>query len=194
MDHQYQRGWQRYGFDNQPFVERAIHGAATPISIRLAFNRGTWKPHISFATIPPDTPGQAIGMHVHRDVPSGTDVEEWYIVIDGVGEMTFSNGDTVQAGQGDLIAIYPGTGHSFRAIDGPVRLISITPEMFTYPSPVDVYPDDFSPRIEVTDVDETMNVVRAVCSDCGASWERPDDDRESRGLAAWARDHEAEGA
>jgi len=193
MDHQYERGWQRYGFDNQHFTERAIHGSSSPISLNLAFNRGLWKPHVTFATIPPDTPGQAIGMHVHRDVPSGRDVEEWYIIIDGSGEMTFSNGDVVSVGTGDLVAIYPGTGHSFRALGGPLRLISITPEMFTYGSPIDEYPEEFSPRIRVLDVDETMNAVRAVCSDCGAEWNRAEDDREAAGLPVWAREHEGSG-
>ena len=48
MDHQYERGWQRYGFDNQQFHEAAVHGALSPISVALAFNRGVGKPHISF--------------------------------------------------------------------------------------------------------------------------------------------------
>ena len=191
FDHQWERGWQRYGFDNQPFTDRAIHGSDSPITLHLAFNRGVWQPHITFATIPPDTPGQAIGMHVHRDVPSGKDVEEWYIIIDGTGEMTFSNGDVVEAGPGDMLAIWPGTGHSFRAIGGPVRLVSITPQMFTSKnSRIDEWPEEFTPRIRIVEVDDAMNVLRAVCTDCGAEWVQGEDDRASADLPVWAREHE----
>jgi len=191
FDHQWERGWQRYGFDNQEFHERAIHGSDSPISAHLAFNRGLWEPHITFATIPADTPAEAIGMHVHRDVPSGTDVEEWYIIIDGIGEMTFSNGDVVRGGPGDMLAIWPGTAHSFRAVGGPVRLISITHQMFTYgSSKYDEWPDEFNPRIRIVDVDDAMNVLRAVCNDCGAEWVQGPDDRAAAGLPVWAREHE----
>ncbi len=196
MDHQYERGWQRYGFDNQPFHDAAIHGSSSPISVYLSFNRGVGKPHISFATIPSDTSGEAIGMHMHRDTPTGKDSEEWYIIIDGIGEMTFSNGDVVRGQQGDLIAIYPGTGHSFRAIEGPCRLISITPEMFTYAPEVDVkldpYPDEFHPQIRVGDVDSEMCPLSASCTVCGSEWHRPDDDQEAATLAVWAGQHRHE--
>lgn len=193
MDHQYERGWQRYGFDNQSFHEAAVHGATSPISVALAFNRGVGRPHISFMTIPPDTPGQAIGMHMHRDVPTGGDIENWYIIIDGVGDMTFSNGDVVRCQAGDLITFYPGTGHSFRAVGGPVRAISVTPEMFT-PAPelelkTDDYPDEFNPQIRVGDVDSDMCPLAAVCSVCGAEWHRPQDDQEAATLSVWARRH-----
>jgi len=192
MDHQYEHGWQRYGFDNQPFEEAAIHGSSSSISVYLSINRGLGRPHISFATIPPDTPGEAIGMHMHRDEPSGKDSEEWYIIIDGVGEMTFSNGDVVRCQQGDLVAIYPGTGHSFRAIGGPCRLISITPEMFTYPHEpfrTDEYPEEFDPRIRIGDVDSEMCPLDATCSVCGAKWRRPDEDKGAATLPVWAREH-----
>lgn len=193
MDHQYERGWQRYGFDNQVFHEAEVHGASSPISVALAFNRGVGKPHISFMTIPADTPGEAIGMHMHRDVPTGRDIENWYIIIEGEGDMTFSNGDVVRCRQGDLIAFYPGTGHSFRALGGPVRAISVTPEMFT-PNPeldlkTDEYPGGFSPRIRVGDVDGEMCPLNAVCSVCGAEWVRPAGDLEAATLPVWAREH-----
>ncbi|MDR1294466.1 MAG: cupin domain-containing protein [Bifidobacteriaceae bacterium] len=199
MHHQFDRGWQRYGFDNQEFRDAAIHGASWPISLTLAFNRGLWQPHISFSTITPGSPGQAIGMHVHRDVPTGKDVEEWYIIIDGRGEMTFSNGDVVEGGPGDMIAIWPETGHSFRAIgDKPLRMISITPKMFSYPNPEgahdDPWPDEFHPQIKVLDVDEQVVAVNAVCATCGARWERPADDKEAASLPVWARQHRHDGA
>lgn len=195
MDHEYERGWQRYGFDNQPFEDAAIHGSSSTISVYLSLNLGVGKPHISFATIPPDTPGAAIGMHMHRDVPTGRDSEEWYIIIDGDAEMTFSNGDIVQCQQGDLVAIYPGTGHSFRAIGGPCRIISITPEMFTYPHEpprLDEYPEEFHPRIQVLDVDSEMCPLSAFCTVCGAEWRRPKEDREAATLPVWAREHRHE--
>ncbi|MCB1516715.1 MAG: cupin domain-containing protein [Hyphomicrobiaceae bacterium] len=189
IDHHYGRGWRRYGFDNLPFTERCIHGSDVPISVRNIFNRGLGKPHISFATLPPSD-DVAIGMHIHRDVPSGTDVEEWYIVVEGEGEMTFSNGDVETVGAGSLVAIYPGTGHSFRAIGGkPLRLISITPTMYTSKAPITPMPDAFSPTIVVGEVDDAMNPFDATCSRCGATWTRPVDDHSVGSLAKWARSH-----
>lgn len=190
LDHGYERGWRRYGFDNLPFVERAIHGSNVPIGVNRIFHRGRWKAHCSFGIIPPNTDEPAIGMHVHRDVPTQADVEEWYIIVDGHGEMTFSNGESVEVGTGDMVAIHPGTGHSFRAFgDEPVRLISITPLMYDVDSPPDDYPESFAPRIEVDAVDATMNPTVARCSACGSAWERPADDPASNTLPVWARDH-----
>jgi mannose-6-phosphate isomerase-like protein (cupin superfamily) len=191
LDHGYDRGWRRYGFDNLPFVERAIHGSKVPIGVNRIFHRGRWKAHCSFGIIPPNTDEPAIGMHVHRDVPTHTDVEEWYIIIDGRGEMTFSNGDSVDVGAGDLVAVHPGTGHSFRAFgDSPVRLISITPVMYEVDSPTDEYPQSFTPRVEVLTADETMNPTTARCTACGTNWNRPDDDRAANTLPEWAREHD----
>lgn len=188
MDHTYEAGWHRYGFDNMEFVERAIHGADVPITLKLAINRGLFKPHISFAVIEPTETEQTIGMHIHRDLPTNIDVEEWYIIIDGKAVMTFSNGDTVDVGKGDMIATYPGTGHSFRAVE-TVHLISITPQMFTSRSPAEAAPEKFSPRIYVSDVNDSMNALRAECTVCGAVWNRPDDDKGSNTLPVWARHH-----
>ncbi len=193
MDHTYERGWHRYGFDNVDFSERAIHGSDVPIDIKVLFNRGVGKPHIAFGVIPPNTDSQAIGMHIHRDVPSMTDVEEWYIIIDGTGEMTFSNGDKVELNAGDLIATYPGTGHSFRTIGSePVRLVSITPQMFTSRnSDFDEAPEKYPPHIYVEDVDlATMNPLSAHCTTCNERWVRPDDDRAASGLPVWAGSHQ----
>ncbi len=189
IDHHYERGWRRYGFDNVPFTDRSIHGSDIPITVRNIFNRGFGEAHISFGIIPPSDDA-AIGMHIHRDVPTGTDVEEWYIIVDGEGEMTFSNGDVERVGSGDLLAIYPGTGHSFRATgDAPLRLISITPQMYTTKAPVTAMPDAFAPAIVVGDVDDTMNPLDAICRRCGATWSRPADDRSAASLPKWARTH-----
>jgi mannose-6-phosphate isomerase-like protein (cupin superfamily) len=189
IDHHYERGWRRYGFDNVPFTNRAIHGSDIPIAVRNIFNRGYGKAHISFGIISPSDDA-AIGMHIHRDVPTSTDVEEWYIIVDGEGEMTFSNGDVETVGSGDLVAIYPGTGHSFRATgDVPLRLISITPQMYTTKAPVTALPDEFAPTIAVGEVDDTMNPLNARCRRCGATWCRPADDRPAASLPRWARTH-----
>ncbi len=135
-------------------------------------------------------------MHMHRDIPTGEDSEEWYIIIDGEAEMTISNGDVVQCKSGDMVAIYPRTGHSFRAVNGPCRIISITPEMFNYmgePAKTDEFPEKFSPIIEVTEVDpSSMCALKAVCTVCGAEWERPEDDISASSLPVWAREHRHE--
>ncbi len=88
MDHTSERGWHRYGFDNLDFVERAIHGSDVPITLRTVIHRGVFKPHITLAVIEPSETEQAIGMHIHRDLPTGTDVEEWYIIVDGRAVMS----------------------------------------------------------------------------------------------------------
>lgn len=189
IDHCYERGWRRYGFDNVPFTDRCIHGSDIPIAVRNIFNRGYGKPHISFGILHPSEDA-AIGMHIHRDVPSNTDVEEWYIIVDGEGEMTFSNGDIETVGSGDLVAIYPGTGHSFRATgDIPLRLISITPQMYTSKAPVTPMPEAFAPTIVVGEVDDAMNPFDATCRRCGATWSRSADDRSAASLPKWARTH-----
>ena len=197
MEHQYERGWQRYGFDNSEFTdEKPAHGAQTAIVGGLAFNRGVGKPHATFVTIPPDTPGQGIGLHTHRNLETGKDSEVWYIIIEGRGEMTFTNGDVVECGPGDLITTYPGTGHAFRAVGGPVKVISITPEMFTYDTEserTDEFPEAFSPVIRIMDFDEGSMCVRsAECAVCGEEWHRPESDPEAATLPPWAREHRHE--
>ncbi|HWM22206.1 MAG TPA: cupin domain-containing protein [Ilumatobacteraceae bacterium] len=195
MDHGHERGWHRYGFDNQDFDERPIHGSDVPIGVRRAFFRGVGEPHVSFGIIPPNTDAPAIGMHIHRDVPTRTDVEEWYIIVDGRGVMTFSSGDDVEVGPGDMVVIHPGTGHSFQAVgDVPVRLISITPTMYTSATQPNEVDRNFTPRIDVTRADDTMNPLDARCTACGATWTRPSDDRGANTLAPWARDHACKSA
>src|SRR5947207_3774512 len=162
-EHGYDRGWHRYGFDTMEFSERTIHGGGADIGISLAFNRGVGKAHIAFGVIYPgrgETP--AIGLHIHRDEPTGEDLEEWYVIVDGEGIQRFTNGDSVKFGRGDLIACYPGTGHSLEATGHkPVKLVSITPKMYTATSrqPVEVLPDPFQPRIHVLTTTEAKNPI-----------------------------------
>jgi mannose-6-phosphate isomerase-like protein (cupin superfamily) len=193
MDHQYERGWQRYGFDNQQFEAKAGHGSKTTISSVLAFNRGLGKPHVTFSLIPPNTTGLGLGLHVHRNLTTGKDAEVWFLIVEGHGEMTFTNGDVVNCGPGDLITSYPGTGHSFRAIEGSVKVIAIAPEMYTFPDDSETtnFPEDFSPRIRILEFDDgSMCVRHAVCSVCGSEWHRPDYDQEAATLPIWARNHQ----
>jgi len=189
----YDRGWCRYGFDTMEFGERTIHGGGADIGISLAFNRGAGKAHVAYGIVYPGH-GEAppIGMHIHRDDPTGEDLEEWYVIIDGTGIQRFTNGDSVEFGPGDLIAVYPGTGHSLEVTgDKPVRLVSITPKMYTTPAPAsDTPPERFEPRIRVLTTDETKNPLTAECSECGAAWERPADDRGANTIATWSVEHE----
>jgi mannose-6-phosphate isomerase-like protein (cupin superfamily) len=192
-DHGYDRGWYRYGFETQQFVDRAIHGGGTEIGVANLINRGYARPHISYGIVYPERRGDSasVGLHIHRDDPTMEDVEEWYIVIDGTGVQRFTNGDSVDVGPGDLIACYPGTGHSLEATgEAPLRFVSITPRMFTANwSVVDSWPETFEPRMHVLTTDESKNPLTAECSDCGATWTRPDGDRGGNTLADWSVDH-----
>lgn len=60
---------------------------------------------IDLAELPP---GTSIGQHTH----AGSE-EEFYLVLQGVGEMT-RNGETFAVGSGDLIRNPPGGTHSLR--------------------------------------------------------------------------------
>ena len=192
-DHGYERGWCRYGFDTLDFEPLAIHSGAGELDFTVAFNRGPGKPQICFMIIPPETPQPAVGLHIHRDEPSGEDLEEWYVIIDGTGVMRFSNGDSVSFRPGDLLGVYPGTGHSVVATgDEPVRLLVITPKMWTLEAPRSptTPPETFEPRIRVLTTDEPLNPITAECSVCGARWERSADDQAANGLPVWAVEHE----
>ena len=197
MDHGYEQGWQKYTFDNVGLFEERLHGSDTHMAMRRAIHRGVGKPLICFSVIRSSATddSETIGMHVHRDLGAGIDVEEWYIIIDGEGVMTFSNGDTVNVGPGDFITTYPGTGHSFRSRgDAPLRFVSVVPHGFNPWIPVDGYPERFQPRIQVAEVDPVyMNPRSAVCSDCMQVWRRPADDDGSTTLASWAREHPCTG-
>lgn len=186
------RGWTRYGFDDAEFFLAHVHGSEETMQVAQAFSRGYRRPHVSFGVVPARTTSAPIGMHVHRDMSQDRDVEEWYVIISGRGEMTFSNGDVITVGAGDFVATYPGTGHSFRAAGSePVRLVAILPEMFTAPEVWSDLPDEFSPRVRVAAVDpSTMSPLGAACSECAATWSKPPHDAGSESLAAWARDHD----
>ena len=128
-----------------------------------------------------------------RIEPSSEDLEEWYVIIEGTGVMRFSNGDSVSFRPGDRLAVYPGTGHSVVATgDEPVRLLVITPKMWTLEDPRSptTPPERFEPRIRVLTTDEPLNPITAECSVCGARWERPADDQAANGLPVWAVEHE----
>jgi mannose-6-phosphate isomerase-like protein (cupin superfamily) len=191
--HGHDRGWYRYAFDTEPFVDRAIHGGGSEIGVVNFLNRGYDQPHISYGIVYPERRGDspAIGLHIHRDEPTMEDLEEWYIIIEGTGIQRFTNGDSVEFGPGDVIACYPGTGHSLEATgDTPVRFVSITPRMFTANwSRVDAWPETFEPRIRVLTIEDSMNPLTAECTDCGAKWQRPPDDVGGNSLADWSVEH-----
>ena len=193
IDHQYDKGWKRYGYDMLKFEGSAAHGAVTEIFASLAFNRGVGKPFVNYAIIPPDNPGQGVGLHVHRNTETGQDSEVWYIIIEGKAEMAFTNGDIVECGPGDLVTTYPGTGHSFRAVGGPVKAIIVAPEMFTYDTEktrFDPFPEEFDPAIKVLEYEkDSMSINSAVCSVCGEEWHKPPDDPAAETLLIWAREH-----
>jgi mannose-6-phosphate isomerase-like protein (cupin superfamily) len=185
------RGWSRFGFDTMDFHPMRVHGGKAEIDVALVYDRGPGKPFIAYCVIPPGASEPQLGMHVHRDEPTGQDVEEWYIVVDGTGIQRFTNGDSVEFGPGDLLATYPGTGHSLEVTgDRPVKLIAIMPEVFTTgnPSP-DEWPESWEPRIRVLTTNADKNPLTAECADCGATWERPEDDPASHTLGAWATGH-----
>ena len=191
-EHGYDRGWYRYGFDHMEFLKRSVHGGGAEIDVSLAFSRGIGKPHCAFAIAYPGAATPAVGMHVHHDDVTGEDVEEWYIILEGSGIMRFTNGDSVRFGPGDLLATYPGTGHSLEVTgDEPVKFILIAPNLFRMGSgrTVDEWPERFDPRIRVLTNDETKNALTAECRDCGARWERPADDRGANSLPTWATEH-----
>jgi mannose-6-phosphate isomerase-like protein (cupin superfamily) len=194
-DHGYDRGWCRYSFETEEFADRAIHGGGAEIGVKNFINRGYGKAHISYGIAYPERAGKwpAIGLHIHRDEPTGEDLEEWYIIVEGTGVQRFTNGDSVEFGPGDVIACYPGTGHSLEATgDTPVKFVSVTSKMFSTatPRPVDPWPDQFEPRIRVLTTTEAKNPLTAECSVCGARWEQPEEDFGSNTLADWSIEHE----
>lgn len=186
------RGWHRFGFDTLDFTKVRAHSGTVDIDFSAAFDRGTDEPFCAFCVVyPGDSEGPQIGMHMHRGEPSGKDIEEWYIIIDGTGIQRFSNGESVEFGPGDLIATYPGTGRSLEVTgDTPVKLIAIAPKMFTTPFPHDTWPERWEPRINVLTMNDDQNPLTAECTDCGATWEQPEQDSGSNTLPVWAVEHE----
>jgi mannose-6-phosphate isomerase-like protein (cupin superfamily) len=187
----YERGWQRFGFDTLAFARARVHGGSAEADLSIAFERGVGKPLVAYAVIPPGTHGPAFGMHVHRNEAAGRDAEEWHVIISGTGIERFTNGDSVAFGPGDLIAVYPGTGHSVEVTgEEPVRMLGILPEMFEIADPDhEPWPDLWQPRIRVLTTTPNLNPLTAECTGCGAVWERPEDDPASGTLPAWAAEH-----
>jgi hypothetical protein len=169
------------------------HSGTIDIDFSVAFDRGLDEPFCSFCVVyPGDVEAPQIGMHMHRGEPAGKDIEEWYIIIDGTGIQRFTNGDEVAFGPGDLIATYPGTGRSLEVTgDKPVRLIALAPKMFLTPLPShDVLPEAWRPRIHVLTMNDDQNPLTARCTDCGATWDRPEYDVGSNTLPIWATQHD----
>jgi mannose-6-phosphate isomerase-like protein (cupin superfamily) len=197
MSQEWERGWQRYSFDTVGFADAYVHGGDVEIPIGMPFNRGAGQPQTFLGVVPPGAGTQPIGMHVHRDLPANTDLEEWWVIIEGEGEMTFSNGDVVALGPGDVVATFPGTGHSFRVTgETPVRLVAFLPKMFTTRTEADRAPAAaFAPTIVVEEVDEsTLNPTVARCARCDERWNRLDDGLPTSNLPKWAREHASHAA
>ena len=192
MSQEYERGWQRYSFDTIELAGAYAHGGDVEIPIGIALNRGAGQPQTLLAIVPPGTGTQPLPMHVHRDLPTNTDLEEWWVILDGEGEMTFSNGDVVALGPGDVVATFPGTGHSFHATgETPVRLVAFLPKMFTTGTEADRAPAAaFAPTIIVEEVDNsTLNPTVARCARCDERWKRPDHELPASNLPHWAQEH-----
>lgn len=194
MNQGYERGWRRYTFDEVAVNPAHAHGADVEIRAGAAFNRGPGDLHVSFVEIPARHTGDAIGLHIHRDVPTGSDVEEWYIVVEGECVMSFTTGEEVRLGPGDLVTTYPGTGHALRVLgDQPVRIIAVVPHAFRTDRPAALYdtlPDEFRPQIRVLACDPVSMVPQeACCVICGSLWSTDQQDSRSRTLPEWARSH-----
>jgi mannose-6-phosphate isomerase-like protein (cupin superfamily) len=194
MDHGYERGWRRYSFDEVSMRLVKAHASDVAIGAAAAFNRGPGELQMSLLELPPHAEGDAIGLHIHRDFPTGRDVEEIYIVVSGDCVMSFSNGDEVTLAPGDVVTSYPGTGHAVRVVgETPVRIVVVVPHAFrsdkALPA-VDAFPEHFSPRIEVlTCHPSQMTPLEAQCRECGQTWAAGLRSEQPPGLREWASDH-----
>lgn len=191
MDQGYERGWRRYSFSETPMAAVKAHGADLVISAAGVINRGVRGLQVSILELPADPSADAIGLHVHRDVPTGREVEEFYIVISGRCRMSFTNGDETDLGPGDVAVTYPGTGHSVRVLGcEPVRAVVMLPEGFRTartPPVTAAHSSEFSPQIAVLEADPAqMTPLRARCGECAALWSLED---AGVGLPEWARGH-----
>jgi mannose-6-phosphate isomerase-like protein (cupin superfamily) len=187
----FDRGWYRFGFETMDFHPMKVHGGTVDVDVALAFDRGAGKPFVAFCVIPPGGETPALGLHTHLDEPSGKEIEEWYLIVDGTGIQRFTNGDSVEFGPGDMIATYSGTGHSLQVTgDRPVKLVAIAPAMFTTGLPPDEWPETWEPRIRVLAESPGKNPLSAECADCGAAWQQPEDDPASNTLSTWAVEHD----
>lgn len=194
MDQNYERGWQKYSFDSIVMREAKAHGSDVTIRAGGAINRGPGELNMSMVEVPSHTGGDAIGLHIHRDHETGHDVEELYIVIEGVGQMTFSNGDVVTLSAGDVVTTYPGTGHAFRTLgDVPVRLIAVVPHGFRTARravETDSFPERFAPTIQVLTCDPiALSPLEARCIRCGGGWAGDRSDDVANELPVWATGH-----
>ncbi|MEQ3549749.1 cupin domain-containing protein [Pseudonocardia nematodicida] len=175
MDQQYERGWRRYSFDGAAMRAVRAHGAEVEIAVASAFDRGAGEMAMTLLELPPHDRGDAIGMHIHRDAPTGRDAEEVYIVVQGSCVMTFSTGEEVALAPGDAVTTYPGTGHAVRVLgEQPVRIVVVVPHAFRAEGAEftgERLPGGFAPRIEVVRCHPTrMTPEHARCSGCGAEW------------------------
>jgi mannose-6-phosphate isomerase-like protein (cupin superfamily) len=194
MDQGYGRGWRRYAFDEVPLSPAHAHGSDVTIRVATAFNRGPGQLQTYLLELPPHSEGEAIALHIHRDVPTGKDVEELYILVDGDCMMTFSNGDEVPLRPGDVVTTYPGTGHAIRVVgDQPARVVAVVPHGYRTDRPAaaaDPFPEVFNPRIQVVACHPTtMTPLEARCTRCGGSWALNGQGATLRALPEWASDH-----
>jgi mannose-6-phosphate isomerase-like protein (cupin superfamily) len=190
----YERGWRKYSYEEMPMRDVRAHGADIPIRAATALNRGPGELQISLMELPPDGSGDAISLHIHRDLPTARDVEEIYIILDGHGTMTFTSGDKVDLSPGDVVTTYPGTGHALRVSgDAGMRIVAVLPHAFRTnapTAPVDPFPEAFAPRIQVTSCHpRTVAPIDAMCSDCGSTWTAATEGEEGLDLPQWASTH-----
>lgn len=193
-DQHYGRGWQGYSFGSATMHEVKAHGAQTAIRAASAFNRGPGRLQMSLLELPAGVAEDSIGLHIHRDFPTGRDVEEIYILVEGEGVMTFSNGDVVSMGPGDFVTTYPGTGHAFRVTGNrTARIVVVVPEAFRSdrpPVPFDEFPDEFAPKIRIVSCHPTsMTPVGAECRVCGEAWSVDGVEIGEESLSQWASQH-----
>ena len=182
------RGWRRVGFRTLDLRPARFHGGSVDIEASIAFHQGLGRPLVAYVVIQPGAPALPIGMHMHPSAALGREIEEWYIIIDGTGIQRFTNGDSVEFGPGDLIAVYPGTGHSLEVTgDRAVRLVAVQPEAggaegadWAEPGP---------PRIRVLTMSDEFNPLTAECAECGSTWKQPRGDFGSNSLPGWAANH-----
>lgn len=180
-------GWSHYSPEKLKFREVSLHEGEGLASIAAAFGQGPGKPYMNYLVVPP---GTTVGMHLHRY--DGEEFEEWWVVTDGEGEMTFHNGDTAELAPGDVVVIHRGMAH--QAVvkgDRPLRCMVILPHTpargIVYAQP-ELQQFETRSNIEITDVNYVGVPLRAVCH-CGAEWTRSEDDPHVYSLPLWARQH-----
>jgi mannose-6-phosphate isomerase-like protein (cupin superfamily) len=194
MDQGHELGWRQYSFEEMQMRDIISHGGDIQVHAATPIKRGPGELHISLVELPPHAEGYAIGLHVHRDLPTGKDVEEIFAILEGHGIMTFTNGDTVALSPGDVVTTYPGTGHALRVTgDIRMRLVAVLPHDYRTAAssvPASRFPDRFSPRIQVTSChSRTMAPLEALCNSCSATWKADSGDEGAINLPQWATAH-----